>query len=157
MKKFFCIIASLVLLSGIPFAFASELDLGTLSDAELLALHNRTKVEIGVRGIDTSNLIYDGVYVVGKDIKAGQYTYTVVLTSYGVDVITFKTEDLYNSYFSAKRFTVGEENAAIEANAHSKVYLRAAENTTLNLHEGMVLLIKDGSGSLESVTSSWAP
>lgn len=102
-------------------------------------------------------MIYDGVYVVGKDIKAGQYILTVVDSEYGMDVITFENEDTYASYFATKRFTVGEEREAIEANANSKAYARKLDTVSLNLHDGMVLLLKSGTGRLEAAKPSWAP
>ncbi|MBP3649034.1 MAG: hypothetical protein J6K73_04550 [Clostridia bacterium] len=146
-----------LVLTGISSAFALEVDLSTISNDELILLNNQIKAELGKRNIEVDNLISNGVYVVGKDIRADQYLLTAVLTDYGMTIITFETEDCYNAYFSTKRFTVGEENAAVEANANGKIFIRNAETATLNLHDGMVLLIKDGVGSLEVVTPSWAP
>ncbi len=156
LKKFLALILCLTLIVS-SVALAEMMNFGTMTDDDLVLLLNQLEAEIAARGIDTSALIYAGTYVVGKDIKAGQYILTVADSEYGMDIITFETEDTYASYFETKRFTVGEEREAIEANASSKAYARKLDTVSLNLHDGMVLLLKDGTGRLEAMKPSWAP
>ena len=147
----------LVLMSFVSTAFASEISLTTLSDDELILLHNKIEAEISAREIDTTSQIFEGVYVVGKDIKAGRYLLTVVETSYSLNAVTFETEETYSAYFKTKRFTSGEENAALEANAFSNSYAKKYDTINLNLHDGMVLLLRSGTAKLTISDTSWAP
>ena len=156
LKKFFVSILCLMIAVS-SAAFAETLDFSTMNNDDLVLLLNQLEAEISARGIDTNSLIYKGTYVVGKDLYAGQYILTVVDSEYGMDIITFESEDTYTAYFGTKRITTGEEREAIEANADSKTYARKLETVNLNLHDGMVLLLKNGTGRLEAVKPSWAP
>lgn len=95
-----------------------------------------------------SMLICDGVYFVGDDIVPANYGIKCSSLSNGIGVIVFDSEDSYYAYFHSSRFTNGEENDAIEANASQNEYIYKDKEIALNLHEGNVLLIKNGIGEL---------
>ena len=95
-------------------------------------------------------LICEGVYFVGKDIVPGNYGIKCVSSDYGMSVIVFESEDSYYAYHHSSRFTYGEEDDAIEANASRYDYIYEDNEIALNLHEGNVLRIKEGIGELLS-------
>lgn len=109
--------------------------------------------------IDTSwyeaddSAICTGTYFVGKDIQEGNYVLTCTDTDYAMEVIVFESTEKYTSYFTSSRFTNGEESDAISANASSDEYIYKDDNLAVNIHEGNVLVIKDGTGSLGSGTT----
>ena len=96
--------------------------------------------------------ICSGVYVAGKDIAPGRYTFA---STDNAHVTVFKSVDAYEAYHTADRFTVGEEGEALEKNALSNEYLYGASTLAVNLKDGYVLMI-DGRGSLESASGTMA-
>lgn len=91
-----------------------------------------------------SNVLYSGIYVVGKDIPVG--VLDIKGTTDYLQVVVFDSVDKYSAYHKTDRFTVGEESDAIEANASSSDYLYGDDTTSVKLEEGMVLMIDDGIG-----------
>lgn len=78
MKKVASLLLAVALLTTPIFAFA-ELDVASMSLDELVSLWKQIDKEISKRMADaqsTYTLIYPSVYVVGKDIKAGEYVFT---------------------------------------------------------------------------------
>lgn len=97
---------------------------------------------------NNSMLLCDGVYFVGSDMVPASYGIKCSSFSDGINVIVFDNEEAYYTYHHSSRFTNGEESDAIEANASQYDYLRADKEIALNLHEGNVLMIKNGIGEL---------
>ena len=95
-------------------------------------------------------LIGEGIYFVGTDIAPASYGIKCDTADYGMAVIVFDSVDAYYAYHHSSRFTVGEENDAIEANASLYEYIYEDDEIALNLREGNVLRIKDGIGELLS-------
>ena len=93
-------------------------------------------------------LIGEGIYFVGTDIAPGSYGIKCDSAEYGMAVIVFETEDAYYAYHHSGRFTVGEENDAIEENSSQSQYIYEGDTVALNLREGNVLRIKSGIGEL---------
>lgn len=74
MKKIICLLVSAMLLAT-PVC-AGEIDLSAYSDDDLLALKAQVDSELTNRGVGESAVLQEGVYVVGKDVKAGTYVFT---------------------------------------------------------------------------------
>ena len=91
-----------------------------------------------------STTIYSGVYVVGEDIAAGNLN--IKCTSDRMQVTVFETKDNYVSYHQTSRFTVGEESDAIEKYALSSDYIGKDKATSVNLKDGMILVVDNGIG-----------
>lgn len=73
MKKFVAVISILALLFCLVSAFAEGIDLKGLSDDELLALKDSVMDEISERSISIDYDFSPGIYLVNRDIKAGDY------------------------------------------------------------------------------------
>lgn len=99
---------------------------------------------------ENSMMIGEGIYFVGTDITPASYGIRCDSSKYGMAIIVFDTEDAYYAYHHSSRFTVGEEDDAIEANASQYQYIYEEDTIALNLHEGNVLRIKGGIGELLS-------
>lgn len=97
-----------------------------------------------------------GVYFVGNDLDAGSYFLTCSDTDWGLETLVFETKEDYIAYHQTGRFTNGEESAAIEQNALSDFHLGSDESCYLNLREGMVLVLSDGTGVMTSANTVWA-
>ncbi len=90
MKKVYSVIIALVLIVGVfsTIAYAQsgsheKIDLTEYSLEELIELHEDVRAELIDRlHLNEDALIGRGEYVVGKDIKAGTYTFTVMETDY---------------------------------------------------------------------------
>lgn len=95
--------------------------------------------------------LYSGVYFVGNNLKAAQYLLACNESEYSMQVIVFENIDTYKAYHQTRRFTNGEELAAIEQNALFDYYLREEEQGYLGLKNGYVLLINDGNGKLSEI------
>ena len=93
---------------------------------------------------NSSTTIYSGVYVVGEDIAAGNLN--IKCTSDRMQVTVFETKDNYISYHQTSRFTVGEESDAIEKYALSSDYIGKDKATSVNLKDGMILVVDNGIG-----------
>ena len=79
MKRFLFVLAILLLIAAIlpSVSIADGFDLSSMSLEELLTLRNDINDEINKRVIQPSMAIYNGAYIVGVDIKAGRYLFTV--------------------------------------------------------------------------------
>ena len=79
MKRICYILAIVLCFANITTAFASAIDLSTMTLDELVELRKNVDTEIENRIAElsaTHTLIYPSIYVVGKDIKAGEYIFT---------------------------------------------------------------------------------
>lgn len=99
---------------------------------------------------------YPGVYFVGEYLKPDAYIVTCTETDWSQQIVVFETKEEYLNYHQTSRFTNGEESAAIEQNAMSDFYIDQDESCYLNMREGMVLMINDGVGVMDSISTSWA-
>lgn len=89
---------------------------------------------------DNGDVITTGIFTVGTDIEAGSYTLTNIDDDGATEVVIFEGIDNYLGYYRTDpRFTVGEENDAINANAYYTEYLWPEESCTINLEDGNIL------------------
>lgn len=72
-------------------------DIASWSDADLLATREILDEEIFERGIEFETDFYPGVYVVGEDIKAGQYDIIVHESDSLVFIVVYANKDDYTA------------------------------------------------------------
>lgn len=94
-----------------------------------------------------------GVYFVGKDVVEAQYKLTCTATDWSMAVTVYASADDYLNYHKASRFTNGEESDAIQQYSMSNTYVNEGNTCFVDLKEGYVLMVKNGTGSLEMVNS----
>ena len=80
MKRFLFVLSVLLLIAAIlpSISLADGLDLSSLSLEDLLGLRKAIDEEIHIRISQPSETLYDGVYVIGTDIRSGRYLVTVI-------------------------------------------------------------------------------
>ena len=92
-------------------------------------------------------MLYNGAYLVGENLKAGAYRVTNK-DYWGTEIEIFESKDVYKSYFSTHRFTVGDENEALEKFLKTYIYIDDDENNVITVEDGQILII-DGTVSFE--------
>ena len=146
MKKFIALVLVLLCLS-VP-ALAEEIDLSGMDLSALLALHEQidAAIEDQMECLLDPNKIFQGVYVVGKDIAPGYYLFTCVVDRHDEGDFDFFYE-LYDSEETYKK--------------HNRTMfdrLNVGESVQLNLEDGMVLRIVNGTANVQpSSKPAWAP
>lgn len=155
MKKcMICLVLALCMLNMSAYA----VELTEMTTEELITLSYQIDLELTKREVDIESLIYGGTFVVGEDIKPGQYIYT---HGYGgVRIALFQDRESYEKYLLDPEGTsIGGEREAAEKNALFVEY-PTMEKIHLDLEEGMILQLdcyNGGFGRMEKVTNSWAP
>jgi len=104
--------------------------------------------EVSLYLADTSDIL-PGVFFIGDDIREGQYSFTVTSADWGINLVIFESKDHYISYFRSRRFTMGEERDATEANAREIRFLGENDSYMVFLREGNILMLSGGIGYLE--------
>lgn len=146
MKKFISMVLALLCLA-LP-AMAEEIDLSCMDLPTLLKLHEQLDAAIQeqVDCLLDGNNIFQGVYVIGKDIKPGYYLVTCIVDSEDEGNFDFFYE-LYDS-----------EEAYTKHNRSMFDRFNVGASTQLNLQDGMVLRIVNGTALiLETDKPAWAP
>ena len=127
----------LVLTMIVAPALAAEIDLSKMTDAELVEL----RAQIDEILNDDSGTICEGKYIVGTDIKSGHYKLTCykfsleTLTAMAVNV--FKTDNPSDWF--------------------GRYHLNAGSSVYVNLTDGMVLSLENGSCLIQTASADWAP
>ena len=143
MKKLIAVL--LVSLLICPATMAEGIDLTAMSTDELLTLREQLNAEIIARTGPDSAVIGRGVYYVGETLKASSYELTCVERNN--DALYFWVE-VYNS---AQDFEAGK----VAFNCGQMVL---GSVTTLTISDGMVVKIKNGSGTLRALEKpDWMP
>lgn len=141
MKKILAVLLALLLLST-P-VLAEEVDVGSMDLAALLRLHEQLDNIIQEK-LDCeldANCLYQGIYVVGEDIKAGRYLLTM----------TTKT------YFMCHLYEDMMHKEAHDGGQH-EVLTAVGDTLQLILEDGMVFVIDQGSVSVKEIPkANWAP
>ena len=91
--------------------------------------------------------IYPGIYVINEDIPEGKYEIKCIDW---MEVTIFENSENYLKYHKTKRFTNGEENAAIEMYSISSDYLYSDDILSVNLKDEMILMITGKCGEIET-------
>lgn len=141
MKKFISMVLALLCLA-LP-AMAEEMDLNNMSLADLLKLHEQldTAIQEQFDCVLDSDGIYQGVYVVGTDIKAGRYLLTSVS----------------KTYFMCHLYEDMEHKTAHDGGQHETI-TGIGDTLQLKMEDGMVLVVDQGAASVKLVPeANWAP
>lgn len=155
MKKIFCLLMVLVMIFGVAGC-------GTTSVVETENTENTSMVEnetekTSVKKEDEKKRLFSGVYYIGSDIEPGQYVLKNLESDYSMDILLFETHERYDEYITAPKSTLGEESQAINSFCFHSSYIEYNEEYYLNLKDGNVLSIDDGSGELRKITKDvWA-
>ena len=80
MKKVIAVLLLLVIMVCSGFSLAEVIDISSLNDDELVALMTRVQEEIVARHIEGTANLARGTYIVGKDLPAGSYIYTSLVS-----------------------------------------------------------------------------
>jgi hypothetical protein len=65
--------------------------------------------------------------------------------------LLFESADTYTSYHVTKRFTVGEESDAIDANSKASAWIQEDKSFSTYLADGNVLLIDGGNVKISTM------
>ena len=151
MKRLVSVTVILLMLCGV--AFASVVDFATMSTDDLILLRQQISDEIKKRTNDADSILPKGVYVVGKDIKAGRYVLTMLPYEYGT-VLIIETEERYLEVLAK----LNSNDMSDESNEGRvfETYVSRDEQAYFSLKEGQVL-ITQGTGILSVNKPSWAP
>lgn len=132
MKRLFLLI--LVLTMAVSPALAAEIDLTTMTDAELVEL----RAQIDEILNDNGSKIYEGTYVAGTDIKPGRYELTCYRGTLDLMYVNLYADNTQENKLESYTLTTG-----------SSIYV--------NLTEGMALVLKLGSCYIKTPSADWAP
>ena len=142
MKKILVLVIILMLVISISALAESTIDLSGLSIEELIGLKSSVNEELHNRiGSDDSE-IYSGKYIVGKNINPGKYTITC-------------TESVGGG-LSIDVYLLVEDKISYEGMLNPHIYLNVGETGFIQLEEGTVLEISDGTGLIQASNPTWA-
>ena len=151
MKRLVAVTVVLLMLCGV--AFASVVDFASMSTDDLILLRQQISDEIKKRANDDNDVLPRGIYVVGKDIRAGGYILHMLPEEHG-NILIIDSEERYQTILE-KQYKNETSDLTMEGLVF-KTYLSFDEQTYLSLKDGQVL-ITNGSGILSSNKPSWAP
>lgn len=139
-----------LLLSTPIMADVPDIDLASMSTEDLVSLRDSINAEIANKGGD--NIIGEGVYTVGTDIKAGNFKVTPMKGYDGrTSFYIFKDSSEYDDYKDGN-YDAGD--CVIDLDSYE-------ENDTdfgnLVLKDGEILYIDRGNAIIEEVDPSWKP
>ena len=146
MKRFIVLILAMCCLL-VPVS-AEEIDLESMDLAALLALHERldTAIQDQIQCRLDRNSIFQGVYVVGKDIVPGYYLFTCIEDRYDGNNFDF----FYEIYENQEKYDSSNRSMFDRFNV--------GESVQLDLKDGMVLRIVHGTANVQpSNKPAWAP
>lgn len=149
MKKIALILTLLLLFSG--FSLAEGIDLKSLSDEELQQLEKSVGIELYDRGLNRQNLIYQGAYIVGQDIKSGTYLISSVINR-GITYCVFDNVSDYElmmQYYAKPGTSMVLPNTDISSSGSGRIELKDG-NVFFIPYEGMI-------GRLEIQQADWMP
>ena len=92
MRKVMAILFVLVIIACSSLSLAEGIDISTLSDDALVALMVRVQEEIVARHIEGTANLARGTYIAGKDIPAGSYIYTCLVSGEDWGNVTIYSE-----------------------------------------------------------------
>lgn len=147
MKRFLVVL--LIMILCIPYASAESINVSGMAIEDLMSLYREIQTELASR-VDSflPNQIGQGIYIVGKDIKAG--TFSFICLESGKHDDGSQRNTLYIHELGEDGIRPGKrlwhlDNTSMNA------------PVTLSLSEGMVFEIWNCSGILTEIQPSWAP
>lgn len=135
------ILATSMIATPVYAADTAGLDLDSMSVEDLVSLRDTINAKIGEKGGD--NVLPEGKYEVGKDIKAGNFK---IMCCAG-----YESAIVYV-------FTSKEEEDQGNADQHVGVTLADGDSGVINLENGEIVSVVDASVVIENVSdASWVP
>lgn len=99
--------------------------------------------------IDNGNAITEGIFTVGRDVKAGSYAITNPDEDNWLYVYIFETLDDYLGYYRTDpKSTAGEEYDALTANSYYETILYPGDECTVNMSDGNILKVFGSIGTM---------
>ena len=145
-KSVLGIVCGLCLLAATPVR-ASDIDLASMSTEDLVALKDSINREIANRGGD--NVIGEGVYTVGTDIKAGNFKVTP-MKGYDGRTSFYIFKD--SAEYEGGNYDAGD--CVVDLDSYEE---GNTDSGNLILDEGEILYIDRGNAVIEEVDPSWKP
>lgn len=139
-----------LLLSTPIMADVPDIDLASMSTEDLVSLRDSINAEIANKGGD--NIIGEGVYTVGTDIKAGNFKVTPMKGYDGrTSFYIFKDSSEYDDY-KGGNYDAGD--CVIDLSGYDE---DCKDSGNLVLKDGEILYIDRGNAIIEEVDPSWKP
>lgn len=150
MKKIVSMMMLAILLMTCAVGYAEGIDVSAMSTDDLLAIREMVNAEITIRIGGDDNLIGDGVYVAGVDIKPGRYKITCAAA--------FDDREFYVNLFDSKEHYQEYDKSRWNNASYrfSQAALIEGGVTFVNLADGMTIEIYNGIGRMEAVQPDWA-
>lgn len=144
------LVALLLVAMMMSTGLAEVVDLASMTTDELIELRQQIASEIKKRITDSfdGNEIPTGVFVAGKDIKAGNYTLQMSSESSGNVIIL----DSYETYLAIMKSKNTDDRTGILLER----YVRREDKLYFTIEEGQVLLF-EGKGRFVDEQPSWKP
>ncbi len=136
MKRIAALVLAITLLSSTP-VIAADLDLSSMTTDELVALQDSIKTELNDRGYSANDEIATGVFLVGRDIRAGVFTFEA------------SEHTMINIYDDMEKYN--------NLDYLSDIVVLEGESGSIALADGQVMEIVSGKGRLTEDKPSWAP
>ena len=131
--------------------YASPVDLESMTTDELIELRNQVIQEINSRFSFDESKIYIGEYIVGQDIKAGDY---IIVFEKNENVVYKSVEGPYGGTVD---LYANQEDASRWKSCFSESYY-FGEECYIKLKDGMVMSISYSSGTIKPASKpAWAP
>lgn len=143
MKSILGILCGVSLLTAIP-VMASDIDLSSMSADELTILRDSVVQALADKSGD--NIITQGLYEVGTDIKATNFkVFYYGNSTDDTDCVNFY---IYNSKEDYDNYT---------SDSQLLIYADDKDGGILNLKEGQYISVSTGAAVIEEVNPSWKP
>ena len=147
MKRFLCVLLVLATI-GIPGAIAESIDIDSMALMDLLELRSKVDAKIDelLKTSVSVSEIYQGEYLVGKDIAPGRYLFTC-------------NKDIDAQYEEDFAYWLYADKAAYEnSNRMASDAVCFGRSLSVLLEEGMFLKIVQGQAQVELLpTAEYAP
>lgn len=141
MKRFIAILIACIMLTTTISVHAIEIDLSAMTLEELQELSQALNAEFDTLFNRNLGRIGSGVYVVGKNVKAGAYN-LINITLTGKSSIGY-----VHLYANEADHQAG--------NVFDYFGVKNGSFATLSLSEGMVITLRDFTAEVEECTSGW--
>lgn len=147
MKRFLLVL--LVIMLCIPYASAESIDVSGMETEDLMDLYREIQIELASRvGLTESNQIGQGIYTVGKDIKAGTFSFICLESG------EYDDGNQRNALYIYEL----EEDGISSGKTIWYLYDTSLNApVTLSLSEGTIFEIWNCSGILTEIQPSWVP
>lgn len=150
MKKLFGMLLVAVLVLGFAACGNGTADKPVINEPETLTEAEDTSSQVeepaaeNNESSDEAENYSNVVYNVGDDIPVGGYVVTCTGTNSLLEVIVFDSEESYDGFQSAEKFTIGDYSRAVEQYAWADFYRDQDERAYIGLREGYVILLDEG-------------